>query len=235
MTTLCPHCKKKLTVDDTMVGRQVQCPACRNTFQVPAAPGAAAPTAPAPAPMPPQQPMAPRPPRQPFLPPGLGFTAVTFGKLMILFGLTVVIFARGCNGIQSRGVGRASAKLSEEKNDFEDRWDDKMRPFLKDRTKMTSLSKEKADEEQRYRQSSSWLKLMRSARDADVSRRILAYWMEWIFVIGSVLLGLGLLVVGFYGKGAERTACLVMLGILTFSIYVAGSAWVTSITNLLKG
>ena len=108
-----------------------------------------------------------------------------------------------------------------------------MRPYLKDRTKMTSLSKEKDEEEQRYRQG-PWLKYIRDARDADVSRRILAYWMEWIFVTGSVLLGLGLLVVGFYGKGAERTACLVMLGILTFSIYVAGSAWVTSIANLLK-
>ena len=177
--------------------------------------------------------MAPRGPREPFLPPGLAFTAMTLGKLLVLFGLSVVIFARGCNGIQSRGVDRAQAKLSEAKNEFEDRWDDKMRPFLKDKPKIDTLNEEKSAEDLRFRQT-EWLKLIRSARDVDVRQRILAYWMEWIFVLGSVLLGLGLLTVGLYGKGAERTACLVMLGILTFSIYVGGSAWLTSISDAVK-
>ncbi len=59
-----------------------------------------------------------------------------------------------------------------------------------------------------------------SARDAILYKDAGSYWREWCFVIGTVILAVGLLTVGFTGRGAERTICLIMIAIITFSIYI---------------
>ena len=61
------------------------------------------------------------------------------------------------------------------------------------------------------------------------------YWTEWIFVIGSILLMIGLILVGFTGVGPERIICLAMIAIITFSIYIGGVAWLSSVVNTVAG
>ena len=52
-----------------------------------------------------------------------------------------------------------------------------------------------------------------------------AYWRESVFVVGTILLAFGLFIVSWSAQGAERWISLVMLAIITFSIYVVGLAW----------
>lgn len=80
-----------------------------------------------------------------------------------------------------------------------------------------------------------WRALKIAARDASAKNMSGRYWRQWAFVLGSLLLVVGLIVLGFIGEENERKVCLVMIGIITFSIYVGGVAWVDSlITNMMS-
>jgi hypothetical protein len=71
----------------------------------------------------------------------------------------------------------------------------------------------------------TWHTLQINARDAEADAQSADYWHQWAFLIGTILLAFGLLVVGFNGVGAERWICLVILAILMFSVYVGGTVW----------
>jgi hypothetical protein len=57
------------------------------------------------------------------------------------------------------------------------------------------------------------------------------FWLAWPFMIGTLMLAYGLIVLGFTGQPAEQKVCVVMLAIITFSLYVGGFAWFDSIAN----
>jgi len=146
MISACPHCGRKLQVEEAHVGHQVRCPGCQNTFTAAAeaAPGAA--------------PAAGAPPLSGPVPlaaaPDHGRTKTAFrvtalaaiGKggflnflqsiagiipLLILGGLFLVILARGCDTLGLRGVSQAVAKYSQVKEDFENKWAAKMAAYNK--------------------------------------------------------------------------------------------------------
>ena len=71
-----------------------------------------------------------------------------------------------------------------------------------------------------------WRELNNAARDADANNKINAYWRAVFFVFATVVLALGLLAVSWTSDGAERWVCLIMLAIITFSIYIVGVAWI---------
>lgn len=71
----------------------------------------------------------------------------------------------------------------------------------------------------------TWRELKIAARDADANNRINAYWRAVFFVFATIVLALGLLAVSWTAEGAERWVCLIMLAIITFSIYIVGTAW----------
>ena len=77
--------------------------------------------------------------------------------------------------------------------------------------------------------------LREAASKTATKNLIWAYWREWVFVIGSMALVIGLILVAFLGTGPERIVCFVMLGIITFSIYIGGMAWVSSMLNSIAG
>jgi len=88
------------------------------------------------------------------------------------------------------------------------------------------------EEQQKKRQAlewTTWLTLQIAARDAQVENQLSAYWREMLFVFGSIVLAFGLLVVSWSAEGAERWICLMMLAIITFSLYVGGIAWIPGI------
>ncbi len=68
-----------------------------------------------------------------------------------------------------------------------------------------------------------------AADEAAANNNINGYWRQIFFVFSSVVLAVGLLTVSWTSRGAERWVCLVMLAILTFSIYIAGMAWTASL------
>ena len=51
------------------------------------------------------------------------------------------------------------------------------------------------------------------------------FWRELTFAVGTAILAIGLLAVGFSGQGPERWVCLAMLGAIIFSVYVGGAAF----------
>ena len=67
-----------------------------------------------------------------------------------------------------------------------------------------------------------------AARNAEGNNTLWAFWRETAFVLGTVLLAVGLVAVGFSRTGPERWVCLVMLAIIVFSLYVGGIAWLGS-------
>ena len=69
------------------------------------------------------------------------------------------------------------------------------------------------------------------ARDAEANNNMWGFWRECLFLLGTVILIIGLLVASFFGKGADRWVCLIILAIVTFSIYVGGIAWISSVTS----
>jgi len=71
----------------------------------------------------------------------------------------------------------------------------------------------------------AWQELRQAAREAAQSSALQGYWHAWLFLIGSVCLTLGLLLVGFGGQGAERWICLAMVVVITFSLFVVGAPW----------
>ena len=113
-------------------------------------------------------------------------------KWLLLIGLVLVIFSRGCDSIRSRGVARSSAKVAKAYQD--------------------DASEKKVEN------------LREDARNAGINNVMWGYWSEWIFVLGSILLMIGLILVGFTGAGPERIICLAMIAIITFSIYIGGIA-----------
>lgn len=195
MIVSCPQCQKKLEVEAGSVGRQVQCPGCQKLFAVSASPGVGGSSTPS---------YPPGPSRRPASATAVpGLTGTGVGKLLLVVGLILVLFARGLDSLSARGVARAHARVSQ------------------------AEAQEESDKEIRD--------LQEDARSAAYSNTMNAYWFEWLFVLGSVLLVGGLVWVGFAGSGAERIICLIMIAIVTFSIYIGGTAWIGSIANNIAG
>ena len=198
MKTVCPHCQKQVEMSDDMLGKQVACPACQQEFTVTRLQDSTGSPAPAPTP---GVPAAWQP--SPFVSSQSPALNLTPPKWLLLIGLVLVIFSRGCDSIRSRGVARTSAKVAKAYND------DASEKKVKD--------------------------LREDAQDAGINNVMWGYWTEWIFVLGSILLMIGLILVGFTGAGPERIICLAMIAIITFSIYIGGIAWIPSALNSVVG
>ena len=212
MIVTCPQCQKKLHVDDALAGQEVRCPGCQTAFTAtaasPAETYATDTPAAAPAPAPQPVPLTPAPTyRRPSRSAsgGPGGIDVALGKIGVALGLVLVLLARGCDSVGNRSVARAHAKKEEARLEM---------PKSSERTKADRERLEELDEE---------------VDEARIDNTLLGYWREWLFVIGSIILSLGLLHVGFGGTGAERIICLIMLAIITFSIYVGGVPWISSL------
>jgi hypothetical protein len=90
-------------------------------------------------------------------------------------------------------------------------------------------------EEQAEKEADEWADLEAAAVNARYSNQMWGPLREAVFIVGTILLSVGLLAVGFMGTGADRWICLIMLAIITFSLYVGGAAWISSIMNTLQG
>jgi hypothetical protein len=127
-------------------------------------------------------------------------------------------------------------------NEQTDKITDKTDRTEADNTRMEDLRKqltaaekkvtELRDEQKKKRtvvERTSWRKLEAAARDSAENNQLNAYWREALFVFGSLVLTLGLVAVSWKAEGAERWVCLMMLTIITVSIYIGGVAWIAAI------
>lgn len=179
-----------------------------------------------------------------------------YGQVLLLLGLVLVVLSKGCDSIGNRYVSRLNSQYELVVNQFEDIYTEKQNqvkaevaqlqqqigdeaPTPEQREKQIDLvDKSKEIEKQRSKafaenQSTKWARLKIKSRDSAANNNMWGFWRECLFALGTLVLTVGLLTVGFNGQGADRWICLIMLAIVTFSIYVGGIAWVSSIISLI--
>jgi hypothetical protein len=76
-----------------------------------------------------------------------------------------------------------------------------------------------------------WRELQRNSEKKRASNVTAHYWREWMFLFGTAILTFGLVAIGFTGDGAERIVCLVLVGVMVFSVYIGGIAWIDSLVT----
>ena len=279
---LCPK-GHKLQVSEAYYGKQVRCPTCNEIFVVPDVGAQEPPPQAPPLIVPPQPPprIASRRSRR-----GSRLTFEGFsqgaGRPVLLLGLVLVIFARGCDKLGTRAVNAARTRHSLAKRKFEHEWDLKRVSDEKDmleykhkaqdlQDKKTKLRREgmmgrrgepagklgtldeqikgidadlkrnaeqaedvvdkinDSKREQTKKQDALELEEWRSLDyEADVSNaknQIWGYWRHLLFMAGTVAVAIALIAVTSVAQGAERWACLTMLAVIVFSIYIGGTAW----------
>jgi len=196
---------------------------------------------------PPATPPSPASPR-PRAAAGAGILGLnmTVAQVMLVAGLVLVLVARGCDSLGSRAIANANAQAQSAQNEFNDKWEAKMlvntekveeiqgkkAPSVDDtkaieklREESTTMSRD-MEKERTKLQRGEWRDLTRASRDANTKNQLRGYWLELLFVLGTIFLTIGLVVVGVQGEGAQRWICLMMVAIITFSVYIWGIAWV---------
>jgi len=230
---ICPG-GHKLQVRPEHAGKEVRCPICKATMVVPDLWGGSSevPLRPADPPV--------ESPRFVQAPMSKGSSSMTnsggalkvVAYLAMAIGVVMVVSARGCDSLFNRNQASVSAKLMSEKEQFKRETEDKV-----DDAKDADKDKVRKDrDEARVKlEKGAWKALERNVEDAHLAEAKWGWWFELGFVVGSIVLVLGLLGMGVLGQGAERMISLIMVAIITFSIYVGGVAWLASIKNAVTG
>ena len=168
-----------------------------------------------------------------------------YGHAILMVGFLLVVISRGCDSIGNRYVARATAKYSAAQSRFNDDAElqrQKLEDKIEDaqagekKTKYREDLKELVDDQKKDRrklEKGAWRDLKIAGRDAANDNRMGGYWHEILFIIGTMGFVIGLITVGFRGEGSEKTICLVMLAIVTASIFVAGTPWIGSLPGIL--
>lgn len=237
---VCPK-GHRLQVTDSHFGERVACPTCGEQFVVPVLKEMGRSVAP-----PPLNTAEPGTRGDRLTSRLMGTDSwLAIGRPMLMIGLAMALLARGCDAVGRRAVTRAESKLVLAKARVADDWQQQRRDVQKeikeienktnrtpaDFDQVTSLNKRltEIDENQRKAreafEANELPQLEADARDASAVNQSNAFWREAFFVLASIVLAVGLLIVSWNAQGAERWISLVMLAIITFSLYVAGTAW----------
>jgi len=176
------------------------------------------------------------------------------GMPLLVSGLILVLLVRGCDTIGQRWADsystaaaeskaafayrhgskigaiqakidalkkdKADAEKASEKTDIQKEIDDLEDEDLKD-------AKEARDDELKDLQYTTWLRADYNSAMAQSSFSGMAYWRSWLFMLGAMVLSIGLLAVAFTSTGADRWIAMGIIAIVTFSIFVGGQAWET--------
>jgi len=168
------------------------------------------------------------------------------GQWLLIGGFLLVIGAKGCDAVSQRYAERLKAQAALATREFNYEYDlrearlelerDEINadPELSDYDQqrleeideaLVKLREERDKEERRLRRT-TWQRLQYGADTADAQRQQWAFFHSLMFVFGSMVLTVGLLVVGLTGRGAQSWICLGILAIIAFSIFVGGTAWI---------
>lgn len=168
-----------------------------------------------------------------------------FGIGLIAVGLLLVLAAKGCDTLADHYTARVLALARVEQERFQQQWNRERQTLeaeiealaaksnptpaeqnqlVSRRMELTKLNEENAAEETQLRQG-RWAELRSAAATAADDNLAWGFWRAILFVFGTLVLVPGLLVVGFTGQNAERWIALGILGVVIYSLYMAGSAW----------
>jgi len=153
-------------------------------------------------------------------------------QAILMLGLVLVLAARGCDSLGARNVVRLTAKLAQEQQTFNAKLADEL-AAEPDAAKQAKLRESQT--QQKAAQGKVWTTMQNAVNEASSANLIWGYWREMMFVVGTILLSLGLMAVAFVGQGVERYLSFGLLAIIVFSIYIGGAAWLTSLVGGMQG
>jgi hypothetical protein len=162
-------------------------------------------------------------------------------RITLIVGLFVVLLARGCDSLDRRYADRLLAKVDASERRFEEDRTRERRPLEVEQSQLASLQNRSAPQQQRLtqvnqllakmivdeaaqrqqREREVWTGFRQTAREAEDEHRIWGFWREAAFLIGTLILTVGLLAVSFDSSGPERWICLSILGAIVFSVYLS--------------
>jgi len=166
-------------------------------------------------------------------------------QALLISGIVLVVLARGCDTLNQRNVARLAAKQAAARQQFDDEWEtkrlgiqqqidtltskpsatpDDQKRIAELRTRLNDILKDQGEERKELTEG-SWRNLEISARNAKWNHAMWGYWHEWLFVVGTIAFTVGLILIGFGSQGPERWIALAMLGIIAYSLFVEGAAW----------
>jgi len=176
------------------------------------------------------------------------------GQWMILFGLALVLLAKGCDATATSYADWYNARVEATRLSVEEKFAQEEAELTRDiedilaipdadRTNKQSVElsklRDRRDELQEERaQDLRKLQAERlvgqefDARSANIAARQWRLWTQRVFTFGTLVLAIGLLAVGFTGSTGQRWICLIMLAVVLFSVYVGGMAWAGSLARL---
>lgn len=173
----------------------------------------------------------------------------------------MIVGARGCSQTSILNLGRLEAKSTAISTEFRNEWDTKQQVIadqiadlreelseeddvermtdIRDQIddfseKLDTLSEERAKAEKKLERE-ELRDIRRSVSNARNNIASWSFWLEIPFVLGTLVLIYGLLAVGLRGSPHERVPCLVILAIITFSIFIGGTAWITGAVGRVMG
>ncbi|MEQ8785019.1 MAG: GYF domain-containing protein [Pirellulaceae bacterium] len=163
------------------------------------------------------------------------------GVALTVVGLLLVLAAKGCDTVFDSYTARITSLAQVEEQRFQQEWNrermeleaqiEKLKSDSRQAQRLQQAQTDLANLNESKRQEQArllvdrWADLRAAAATAKDDNRTWAFWRSLLFVFGALVLVPGLLAVGFAGQGAERWICLVMLAIVTFSLFVYGAAW----------
>jgi hypothetical protein len=228
--TTCPK-GHRLQVSDSHLGQRIQCPACNESFVVPNG----------------GQPRPQTPSRGWTILPDktrdLSRQARWIGRPLVAIGLLLALLSKGCDAINLRGVTRTSALAQSTVEQFDEDMHAKKQAMQneiraaterenfkpEDRKRADELRKQLAEYDAQFSKDRSgkvageWHELKTTADNAKRTFAVNGYWHEIFFVFAAVVLVTGLLIESWFADGAERWTSLVMLAIITYSLFVGGA------------
>ena len=167
------------------------------------------------------------------------------GQWLLVGGFLLVIASKGCDAVGKRYADRLKSQATLATREFNYEYDLRQSRLELEREEINSKSeisnydqqrlesideslvelREDRDNEQRRLRRTTWQRMQHSADTADANQQQWALFHTMAFVLGSMVLVVGLLIVGLSSQGAPSWLCLGILAIIAFSLYVGGAAW----------
>lgn len=164
------------------------------------------------------------------------------GTWLLLAGFLLVIVAKGCDTVGARQVARAQARAAQAASDFSYDYESRKlrlqteRDEINEQPELTDYDRQRLDaidedlaeleeeteSDRRRLTRTTWRDLEHAAETAEANQALWSYWHAIGFVLGSLVLTVGLIVTGITGDAAQRWLSLAMLAIIAFSLFIGG-------------
>lgn len=160
-------------------------------------------------------------------------------QLLLLVGLLLALISRGWDSVGDRNATASTARVQAAVTDWNDDWEDRFdriseeEKSLRESTDLSATDRERLQElrverqqltneraTDREKQVEKWNDMERDSRETKLENQTMKPWREAVFVFGTILFALGLLVVGYTTEGPVRWFCLALLAIVLIGLYM---------------